>query len=201
VETGTITEVFEKGGEMMRKRLKEVIVVEGRDDTTRLQEVFDVDTIETNGSAVNEQTLRRIAKALERRGVIVFTDPDFPGDRIRARINERVPGCKQAYLPRADAKDKRGKIGVEHASPEAIERALGAVYETEEKQEAEVTREMILAADLIGGPAASKRRKRLGQVLAIGEPNAKQLVKRVASIRITKQEWEDALKQMEEEQD
>jgi len=194
--------VFEKGGEdMMRKRLKEVIVVEGRDDTTRLQEVFDVDTIETNGSAVNEQTLQRIAKALERRGVIVFTDPDFPGDRIRARINERVPGCKQAYLPRSDAKDKRGKIGVEHASPEAIERALGAVYETEEQHDAEVTRDMILAADLIGGPAASKRRKRLGQVLAIGEPNAKQLVKRVASIRITKQEWEDALKQIEEEQD
>ncbi|MFZ0075542.1 MAG: ribonuclease M5 [Exiguobacterium undae] len=185
----------------MRKRLKEVIVVEGRDDTTRLQEVFDVDTIETNGSAVNEQTLQRIAKALERRGVIVFTDPDFPGDRIRARINERVPGCKQAYLPRADAKDKRGKIGVEHASPQAIERALSAVYETEEQQEAEVTRDMILAADLIGGPAASKRRKQLGQVLAIGEPNAKQLVKRVASIRITKQEWEDALRQIEEEQD
>jgi ribonuclease M5 len=104
-------------------------------------------------------------------------------------------------LPRADAKDKRGKIGVEHASPQAIERALSAVYETEEQQEAEVTRDMILAADLIGGPAASKRRKRLGQVLAIGEPNAKQLVKRVASIRITKQEWEDALRQIEEEQD
>ncbi|UKS56130.1 ribonuclease M5 [Exiguobacterium acetylicum] len=184
----------------MRKRLKEVIVVEGRDDTTRLQEVFDVDTIETNGSAVNEQTMQRIEKALERRGVIIFTDPDFPGDRIRARINERVPGCKHAYLPRAQAKDKRGKIGVEHASPVAIEEALAAVYETEEAPIAEVTREMILAADLIGGPAASIRRRRLGQILAIGEPNAKQLVKRVASIRITRAEWEAALKQLEEEE-
>lgn len=184
----------------MRKRLKEVIVVEGRDDTTRLQEVFDVDTIETNGSAVNEQTMQRIEKALERRGVIIFTDPDFPGDRIRARINERVPGCKHAYLPRAQAKDKRGKIGVEHASPAAIEEALAAVCETEEAPIAEVTREMILAADLIGGPAASIRRRRLGQILAIGEPNAKQLVKRVASIRITRAEWEAALKQLEEEE-
>jgi len=192
--------VFEEGGEIMRKRLKEVIVVEGRDDTTRLQEVFDVDTIETNGSAVNEQTMQRIEKALERRGVIIFTDPDFPGDRIRARINERVPGCKHAYLPRAQAKDKRGKIGVEHASPDAIEEALAAVYETEEAPVAEVTREMILAADLIGGPAASIRRRRLGQILAIGEPNAKQLVKRVASIRITRAEWEAALKQLEEEE-
>lgn len=192
--------MFEEGGEIMRKRLKEVIVVEGRDDTTRLQEVFDVDTIETNGSAVNEQTMQRIEKALERRGVIIFTDPDFPGDRIRARINERVPGCKHAYLPRAQAKDKRGKIGVEHASPAAIEEALAAVYETEEAPVAEVTREMILAADLIGGPAASIRRRRLGQILAIGEPNAKQLVKRVASIRITRAEWEAALKQLEEEE-
>jgi len=183
----------------MRKRLKEVIVVEGRDDTTRLQEIFEVDTIETNGSAVNERTMQRIEKALERRGVIVFTDPDYPGDRIRARINERVPGCKHAYLPREAAKDKRGKIGVEHASPAAIEQALAAVYEIGEERKPEVTREMILAADLIGGPAASARRKRLGEILAIGQPNAKQLVKRVDAIRITKAEWEAALAQLEEE--
>ena len=33
---------------------KEVIVVEGRDDTRRLKEVYpEIETLETNGSAIN----------------------------------------------------------------------------------------------------------------------------------------------------
>ncbi len=40
---------------------KEVIVVEGRDDTRRLKEIFpDIETIETNGSAIDKPTLERI---------------------------------------------------------------------------------------------------------------------------------------------
>ena len=39
----------------MKKTIQEVIVVESRDDTKRLREVFpDVDTIETRGSAIND---------------------------------------------------------------------------------------------------------------------------------------------------
>ena len=34
--------------------IEEIIVVEGKDDTRRLQEVLDVDTIETIGSAIND---------------------------------------------------------------------------------------------------------------------------------------------------
>jgi ribonuclease M5 len=39
-------------------KFKQIIVVEGRDDTKRLHEAFgDVDTIETRGSAISEKTL------------------------------------------------------------------------------------------------------------------------------------------------
>ncbi|KDN59653.1 MAG: ribonuclease M5 [Exiguobacterium sp.] len=184
----------------MREKIQEVIVVEGRDDTTRLQEVYDVDTIETNGSAVSKQTLERVRRAQETRGVIILTDPDYPGDRIRAIVDEYVPGCKHAYLPRAEAKDKRGKIGVEHATPDTIRRVLEAVYEDRVETDLPlVTRKMVLDADLIGGAEASRRRKRLGVLLRIGEPNAKQFVKRVEAMRVTTEEWERALKQLEEE--
>ena len=161
----------------MREKIQEIIVVEGRDDTARLQEVFDVDTIETNGSAVSDQTIERIRRAQEKRGVIILTDPDYPGDRIRAIVEERVKGCKHAHLPRAEAKDKRGKIGVEHANPESIRRVLRSVFEPRvETDQPIVTRKMVLEADLIGGTAAATRRKRLGVLLRIGEPNAKQFV-------------------------
>lgn len=48
--------------------IKEVIVVEGRDDTVAIRRAVDADTIETGGSAINKMTLRKIALAQERRG-------------------------------------------------------------------------------------------------------------------------------------
>ena len=60
--------------------IKQIVVVEGRDDTKRLKETFGrIDTIETRGSAIDEATLARIRQAQAKRGVIVLTDPDFPG--------------------------------------------------------------------------------------------------------------------------
>lgn len=48
--------------------IKEVIVVEGRDDTVAVKRAVDADTIETGGSAINARILQRIALAQERRG-------------------------------------------------------------------------------------------------------------------------------------
>ena len=78
--------------------IKEIVVVEGKSDTIALKRATGADTIETNGSAIDELTLVRIRHAQETRGVIVFTDPDFPGRRIRAIIEERIPGVKHAFL-------------------------------------------------------------------------------------------------------
>src|SRR5699024_5120542 len=105
-------------------KINEFIVVEGRDDTERVKRAVECDTIETNGSAINEQTLSVIAQAFETRGVIVLTDPDFPGDKIRNTIQKHVPGVKHAYIDREKAKSKRGKIGVEHAQVDDIKEYL-----------------------------------------------------------------------------
>ena len=84
-------------------KIKEIIVVEGKDDTTAVQQAVLADTIETNGSAINEQTIEKIKLAQETRGVIIFTDPDFPGQKIRHTISEQVPGCKHAFIPKEAA--------------------------------------------------------------------------------------------------
>ena len=94
-------------------KIKEIIVVEGKDDTVAIQRAVYADTIETNGSANSEETIERIKLAKEKRGVIIFTDPDVPGEKIRKTITERVPGSKHAFLPRRAAIAKNGKgIGV-----------------------------------------------------------------------------------------
>ena len=46
-------------------QIKEIIVVEGKDDTTAIKRAVQADTIETNGSAISEETLKRIQHAQE----------------------------------------------------------------------------------------------------------------------------------------
>ncbi|TSB45072.1 ribonuclease M5 [Alkalicoccobacillus porphyridii] len=175
-------------------KVKEIIVVEGRDDTTAIQRAVDADTIETNGSAIGEAVLERIALAKERRGVIILTDPDYPGERIRKIVSRHIPGCKHAFLPMEEALSKRGDdLGVENASPEAIRQALQTVHEESEQAPALIIWEDLHAAGLIAGENAKKRRERLGKELSIGYANGKQLLKRLHMFQITKEEFRTAL--------
>ena len=96
-------------------KINEFIVVEGRDDTERVKSAVECDTIETNGSAINKETLAVIQNAQETRGVIVLTDPDFPGDKIRHTITEHVSGVKHAYLDREKVLDAHVQHRFYHA--------------------------------------------------------------------------------------
>lgn len=62
---------------MDKMKIREVIVVEGKDDTKRINMAVNADTLETRGSAISDETLEQIEELQEKRGVIVFTDPDF----------------------------------------------------------------------------------------------------------------------------
>lgn len=182
-------------------KIKEIIVVEGRDDTVKIRLAVDADTIETNGSAINHSTLKQIEHAKIKRGVIVFTDPDYPGQRIRNIINEHVPGCKHAFLTREDARAKNNKgIGIEHASIESIRSALKDVYELKEIHESDIQKEDLIDYGLIGGPRASYRRNKLSEILQIGHTNGKQLLKRLTMFQITQEQFEKAIQQVLQEE-
>src|SRR5690606_30931206 len=127
------------------------------------------------------------------RGVIVLTDPDFPGQKIRNIIAERVPGCKHAFIPKDMAIHKRGKgVGVEHASAETIRRALEDAQLMQEEAKEEITHEDLITAGLIGGDGAKVRREKLGRLLKIGYTNGKQLHKRLMVFEISKQKFIEA---------
>ncbi|MGL4952838.1 MAG: ribonuclease M5 [Culicoidibacterales bacterium] len=163
---------------------QEVIVVEGRDDTIRLRAYFDVDTIETNGSAINAQTLEVIREAQKQRGVIVFTDPDYPGEKIRKTIMQAIPEVKHAYLRREDCQAKNGKVGIEHAKRPALEQALQAVV-TPKQDLSAVTWEQLIQLDLIVGSQAKLDRAKVAQYFHLGHVNAKQFHKRLQMFGIT----------------
>lgn len=185
-------------------KIKEVIVVEGRDDTARLREALgpDIDTIETNGSAINQKTLAQIKLAQARRGVIVLTDPDFSGKRIRNIITQHVSGVKHAFLTRQEAlPHKQGSLGVEHADPATLRRVLQHVYTpllTDDKPV--ISRDLLMAKGLIVGPQARARREKLGDLLHIGYANGKQLLRRLHQFAITPAALQAAVEKIDSEE-
>lgn len=176
-------------------KIKEIIVVEGKSDTAKIKAAVDADTIETNGSAINKHTLELIKHAHQKRGVIVFTDPDYPGERIRNIIAREIPDCKHAFLPKEKARSKSaGKsIGIEHAAKEAIVEALENVYETQPMKKTDIKKSDLLDYGLIGSGDAKKKREQLGELLHIGYTNGKQLMNRLNMLQITKDELDSAM--------
>ncbi|MDW0111365.1 ribonuclease M5 [Sporosarcina aquimarina] len=181
--------------------IKEVIVVEGKSDTIAIKRATGADTIETNGSAVSPETLIKIRHAQQTRGVIVFTDPDYPGRRIRAIIEQQIPEVKHAFLTRERAIAKnRKKVGIEHATDEDIRSALEAVYTVDTTTIEETSRDLLIEARLIGHPDAKKRRDRLSELLQIGQVNGKGLQKRLTMFRISEATLIKALLTIDEEE-
>lgn len=176
----------------MHLMIKEVIVVEGKSDTVAIKRAVEAETIETGGSAINEEIYKKIELAQKRRGVIIFTDPDHAGERLRRLITARIPGCKQAFLSQEEVTVK-GDIGIENATPQMIRKALANVKTDFEKKESQISWEDLMEAGLIVHPQASERRKAMGRLLGIGYANGKQFYKRCQMFQISKEEFEGAL--------
>ena len=181
-------------------KLREIIVVEGKDDTTAIKRAVDADTIETNGSAINQETIEKIRLAVGNRGVIIFTDPDYPGEKIRKTIINQVPGCKNAFIPKRLALPLNGRgIGVEHATPEAIREALKEAHFMETEPEEIITRNNLFELGFISGVGSKEKRENLGLRLKIGYANGKQLYQRLMMFGISHDQFRKAVYEIEEE--
>ena len=140
----------------------------------------------------------RIKEAQKRQGVIVLTDPDFAGEKIRKIISKRVFGIKHAYISQKDGL-KDGDIGIENASPEIIIRALNsAKCEIKEKREEFHTTDMV-ANKLTATVGSKERRDKLGDILGIGYCNSAQFISRLNNYGVTREEFLNALKIIDRE--
>lgn len=171
--------------------IKEVIVVEGHSDTKRLQSFFEVETIETHGLGLTDETLEYIKEVNEKRGVILFLDPDSPGEKIRNRINEYIPGLKNAFVLKENARTTK-KVGVEHASKEVLAEALNNLVSYEEDKKT-ITMKEFIELGLNGMPDSSIRRDAVSKAFHIGKCNAKIMLKRLNLLGISKRDIEEVL--------
>jgi len=169
------------------KRIREVIVVEGRYDKNTISQVVDAAVVTLGGFSVfnDREKLAFLRRLAEKQGLIVLTDSDGAGFVLRNYLKGALPKdrVKHAYIPDVKGKERRkrrggkeGKLGVEGMSPavllEALRRA-GATFEDApppagEKREA-LTKADLFALGLTGGEGSAERRRRLLRRLDLPE--------------------------------
>ena len=165
-------------------KIREAIVVEGRYDKNTLSQIVDAPILETSGFGIfkDKQQMALLRQVAEKRGLIVFTDPDGAGFVIRNHIKSAIAGkyLKHAYIPDIMGKERRkktgskeGKLGVEGVSREIILEALrraGATIEGEESSsQSQITKQDLVELGLSGGADASIKRRVLLKKLDLPE--------------------------------
>ena len=166
------------------KQIRQLIVVEGRHDSAKLKEFFECDTIETGGTSLGEEVIELIRAAQKTRGVIIFTDPDSPGNRIRNEINRAVPGCENAFID---------KVGIEHAGRVDLEQSLANLIIYEDRPQETISANDLYELGLTGSKDSAKLREKAGNALHIGFGNAKTMLRRLNCLGITKEELEKVI--------
>lgn len=167
--------------------IREVIVVEGKDDIAAVKASLDAEVLATHGFGYGKElinTLRRISK---RRGLIILTDPDYMGDKIRKDLSSKIENCKHAFLPKGKAL-KKGDIGVENASKEDIIEAVKKARPVNIKRRDLYTERDMIRHGLNGGLDSKRKREELGYILGIGYANSKQFLNRLNSFDIGRDE-------------
>ncbi len=157
------------------KNIKEVIVVEGKSDTSHLKRLFNCDTIETNGSALNDKTINLIIAAAKNKGVILFLDPDHAGEIIRKKIIEKLKNLtyKQAFITQKVWNTY--KKGVSEANDKNIIEAIENATEFVPKYVPSLLWDEYDELDL----HSFAKRQKLCNYLKISYANHKQLFKRL----------------------
>ncbi|WP_306575823.1 toprim domain-containing protein [Anaerotruncus massiliensis (ex Togo et al. 2019)] len=168
-------------------KLKQAVIVEGKYDKAKLSSLVDATIVTTDGFDVfrDREKLAYIRALAEKNGVIILTDSDAAGFRIRAHIAGAVDPEKitHVYIPDIFGKERRktqpsaeGKLGVEGMPAgvllDALRRA-GVAVEGQDapapaKRAAPVTKADLVEWGLSGGPDSAGRRRRV--LAALGLP-------------------------------
>lgn len=155
--------------------IKQAVIVEGKYDKIKLSSIIDAVIIPTNGFKIfkDKETLKIIRYYAASTGIIILTDSDTAGFKIRSFLKGAVKNGKitNVYVPDIFGKEKRkaapskeGKLGVEGIEKEIILEAFAkAGIETDERPANidPITRIDFYECGFSGGQNSSVMRKKL----------------------------------------
>ena len=162
--------------------IKETIVVEGKYDSQRLKNITDAPIIMTGGFNLyrDKKVIKAIISAAKVTGIIILTDSDGAGFRIRNYIKQCVGKngtVLNAYIPSVKGKEKRkdspgkeGILGVEGMSDDVLIEILQNTTEVMEKpleNEKILTKAMLYEDGLTGKDGSDELRKKLTKAMSL----------------------------------
>lgn len=160
-----------------------ILVVEGKSDVEFLSNFLDCEFIITNGSEISSDTISLIKSLSQNKNIIVLTDPDSPGKRIRDIINREVDGCYNAFI-RKELSIRKNKVGVAESTKEEVLKSLQNIHLFKRNNE----KPLITYKDLIifGYLALDNKKFRtfLANKYGFDVVNTKTLIKRINMLNI-----------------
>ena len=161
-------------------KISQAVIVEGKYDKIKLSSIIDGTIIVTNGFGIfkDKEKLELIRYYARTTGIIILTDSDSAGRKIRGYIKGAVNGgsIKNVFIPDIFGKEKRkekpsaeGKLGVEGVDVgilfEAFEKA--GIAATESLMTGDITKQTMFELGLSGGTGSRILRERLQKELGL----------------------------------
>ena len=190
-------------------KLKQAVVVEGKYDRKRLSEILDATIVETGGFRVfsNRETISMLKVLAKECGIIIFTDSDFAGFRIRNFLKNKITEGEiiNAYLPDVKGKEKRkdkpskeGLLGVEGFCEEDIVKALTiagvTAFENAEKKGEKITKLDLFKLGLSGEKNSAQKRKVILEKLSLPSHLSSTVLPDVLSSIISREDFYSLVK-------
>ena len=159
--------------------IKEAIVVEGKYDKIKLSSLVDAVIIVTNGFRIfkDKEKMELIRNYAKTTGIVILTDSDSAGRRIRGYIKGAVGGnVRNVYIPDIFGKEKRkekpsaeGKLGVEGVSADVIREAFrkAGIESGDNERKHDITVTTLYELGLSGGRESSLLRQKLQKSLGL----------------------------------
>ena len=160
----------------MKIYLDGILVVEGKEDTSYLSNYIASEIVVTNGFEISKETI----SYLKNKKVIVLTDPDEAGAKIRNKLNQLLP---DAINVEVDIKKcvRDIKNGVAECDIDEVLTKLKPYSISKKSSESDITMSDLYELGLINN---KDLREQVCQKLNLGKCNAKTMYKRLLNNNI-----------------
>lgn len=193
-------------------KINEAIIVEGKYDKIKLASVIDAVIIVTNGFGIfkDREKLELIRYYAQKTGIIILTDSDSAGRKIRGYIKGAIKNgsVRNVHIPDIFGKEKRktkasaeGKLGVEGVGVEVILEAFrkAGITASENALPRDITKLTLYELGLSGGKDSCALRKKLQHSLGLPSLMSAASLIEVLNTMMTAEELSRKMSALEEE--
>ncbi len=190
---------------MEKIHLQQAIVTEGRYDRDLLSTLFDTAIICTHGFTIfkDKEQQALIKKLAHAQGIIVITDSDRAGFKIRGFVSQlvRPEQVRHAYIPEISGKEKRKTtpssemlIGVEGMERDVILSAISTVANSASGERAVFDTALFYSLGLCGAPNSAQLRRDLQKRLGLPSRMSQSALKALLPSFITPEQLKEIIK-------